>query len=530
VSVVDAPADGPSAMGDTGPGEAEGGDAAGAADATEAGGDAADAGADAADARPEGDAAGDASDGATNLCAGVICMASDACHVVGVCNPATGTCSNPAAIDGTTCDDGDACTQTDACQAGVCTGSNPVVCAPLDACHVAGSCHPATGQCSNPAAVNGTACNDGDACTQTDTCQSGVCTGSNPVVCTPLDACHVAGACHPLTGLCSNPAAVNGTTCNDGNACTQTDTCQAGVCTGSNPVVCTPLDQCHLAGTCTPASGCSNPNVTDGTACTSAAPCTFGATCSAGVCSGTACASGLCGAGLGAFTGAATPGWTYNGKAAYDGAANTVVLVDGLSAVESGSLVYNDPITVDAFTVAFDFKFTTTNGRADGIAFMLENDGKTALGGGYGGFGVLGLHGYGVELDIFDSGPCDPGNGNHAGVDLLSACGSNTGILGPVATSNDLYDGTLPGNGVGDIADGTWRTATVQLAAGQMSVTITGASGPVAVGNLQGVALPGFVSGTPYYFGFAAGSGSNGDASRAEIRNVAITFGSSRCL
>ena len=36
---------------------------------------------------------------------------------------------------------------------------------------------------------------------------------------------------------------------NDGNVCTQTDTCQGGICVGSNPVVCTASDQCHLFAT-----------------------------------------------------------------------------------------------------------------------------------------------------------------------------------------------------------------------------------------------------------------------------------------
>ena len=82
-----------------------------------------------------------------------------------------------------------------------------------------------------------------------------------------------------------------------------------------------------------------------------------------------------------------------------------------------------------------------------------------------------------------------------------------------------------------DIADGNWRTATIQLASGQMSITVTDFTGaPVTVGNLQGVALPGFVSGAPYYLGLGAGNGSNGLASREEIRNVTVTFGTTHCL
>jgi hypothetical protein len=192
------------------------------------------------------------------------------------------------------CDDHNACTLTDTCQNGACTGSNPVVCAALDACHVAGVCDTATGLCSNPPGPNGTPCDDHNACTLTDTCQNGACTGGNPVVCTALDACHVAGVCDVATGLCSNPPAPNGTSCSDGNACTQTDTCQNGACTGGNPVVCAPLDQCHIAGTCNTNTGaCTNPPAPDGTPCSDGLACTVNDMCAGGVCGGTTVAE-LC--------------------------------------------------------------------------------------------------------------------------------------------------------------------------------------------------------------------------------------------
>ncbi len=118
-----------------------------------------------------------------DLCTGVVCSASDACHQAGVCDPATGLCSDPPAPDGSPCDDGNACTQTDRCEAGMCTGSNAIVCSASDQCHVAGICNVATGLCSDPPAPDGTACNDGDICTLTDTCHAGSCAGAgaNPV-------------------------------------------------------------------------------------------------------------------------------------------------------------------------------------------------------------------------------------------------------------------------------------------------------------------------------------------------------------
>jgi len=218
----------------------------------------------------------------------VACAPLDACHVAGICNPATGQCSSLNAANGIPCSDQNGCTQLDTCQAGVCVGANPVACSAQDSCHVAGVCNPATGQCSNPGATDGTPCDDGDACTKTDACQSAACVGVNPVICTAQDSCHLAGVCNPATGQCSSPIAGNGTGCDDGNACTKTDTCQNGQCAGSSPVVCSAQDQCHLAGVCDPATGqCSNPNAPGGALCNDGNACTLADACQAGVCVGT---------------------------------------------------------------------------------------------------------------------------------------------------------------------------------------------------------------------------------------------------
>src|SRR5439155_1401340 len=196
------------------------------------------------------------------------CRASDQCHTAGTCSNATGACSNPAKANGAPCNDGNACTRSDSCVAGACVGTDPVVCTAADQCHTAGTCNPTTGACSNPAKANGALCSDGNACTLTDTCQAGACVGTNPVVCTASDQCHTAGTCDRTTGACSNPAKADGAPCNDGSACTRTDTCAAGACVGTNPVVCTASDQCHTAGTCNPATGtCSNPARPDAAPC-----------------------------------------------------------------------------------------------------------------------------------------------------------------------------------------------------------------------------------------------------------------------
>jgi hypothetical protein len=141
------------------------------------------------------------------------------------------------------------------------------------------------GACQNTPVSDDTGCDDGDACTQTDTCQGGVCTGADPVICAASDQCHLAGTCDSGTGACSNPPKADSTPCDDNDACTQTDTCQAGVCTGINPVVCTALDQCHDVGTCNTATGiCSDPPKADGTACDDGDVCSTLDTCQGGTC------------------------------------------------------------------------------------------------------------------------------------------------------------------------------------------------------------------------------------------------------
>jgi alpha-tubulin suppressor-like RCC1 family protein len=289
----------------------------------------------------------------TGTCTGtnpVTCTASDQCHEAGTCDPGTGQCSNPAKPDGSACSDGNACTQTDSCQAGACTGSNPVACTASDQCHAVGTCDPGTGQCSNPSKPDGYACNDGSACTRLDTCQVGICTGTDPVICNPSDQCHGPGICDQATGMCSNPVKPDGSACNDGNACTQTDSCQAGACSGANPVTCTASDQCHNAGTCDPGTGhCNDPAKPDGSACSDGNACTQTDSCQAGACSGanpvTCTASdqchnaGTCDPGTGQCNNPAKP----DGSACSDGNACTQT-----DACQAGACTGTNPVTCTA--------------------------------------------------------------------------------------------------------------------------------------------------------------------------------------
>src|SRR5437867_677553 len=211
--------------------------------------------------------------------------AAGPCDVAEFCPGNGPTCPLDAKLpNGSPCSDGSLCTTGDTCQAGLCAGM-PVACPASDQCHVAGTCDPATGTCSNPVAPNGTACNDGNLCTTGDSCQAGACTGT-PVTCAASDQCHLAGTCDPATGSCLNPPAADGTACSDGNACTIGDSCGGGVCQGA-AVACPAPDQCHTAGTCNPLNGiCSTPPVANGTTCTAGDACTVRDTCAGGSCVG----------------------------------------------------------------------------------------------------------------------------------------------------------------------------------------------------------------------------------------------------
>ncbi|MCP3140874.1 Ig-like domain-containing protein [Pyxidicoccus xibeiensis] len=77
--------------------------------------------------------------------------------------------------------------------------------------------------------------------------------------CTSGDQCHAA-SCNLSTGTCESSPRPNGTTCSDDNACTRVDTCQGGVCTGAQPVVCNAPDACHPGETCNPSTGVCGPD------------------------------------------------------------------------------------------------------------------------------------------------------------------------------------------------------------------------------------------------------------------------------
>lgn len=130
--------------------------------------------------------------------------------------------------------------------------------------------------------LNATPCDDGNACTENDACQGGVCFGGS-VPCDDGDAC-TTDACDPDAG-CQNTPVDDGEPCSDGNPCTVADACQQGTCAGV-------AKDCPDDGNaCTTFSGCEGANATcvyasvnDGASCQDDNACTEGDKCQEGQC------------------------------------------------------------------------------------------------------------------------------------------------------------------------------------------------------------------------------------------------------
>jgi len=89
-----------------------------------------------------------------------------------------------------------------------------------------------TQQCLHLPLADATPC-QGKPCSTNSTCKAGTCLDGPYKTCTVLDQCHVAGMCSPKTGECTNPPETNGTRCDDGLKCTYADVCTDGVCGGT---------------------------------------------------------------------------------------------------------------------------------------------------------------------------------------------------------------------------------------------------------------------------------------------------------
>ena len=199
-------------------------------------------------------------------CAGYLVGETGPCRHA-TCDDATGACVLSDVSDQTPCDDGSACSDDTVCTAGSCGGGLSRVCDDRNPC-TTDSCDPAEGCAFTD---NVSPCDDGNACTDKDTCAGGVCYGNFTVAC----ECESDADCaaHDDADLCNGSLVCSNLAC---------------VVEPGSVVTCpTPGSPC-VAHTCDPASGACEEAVLDGAACTDGDPCTTADTCSGGVCEGAA--------------------------------------------------------------------------------------------------------------------------------------------------------------------------------------------------------------------------------------------------
>ena len=224
---------------------------------------------------------------AAGVCAGSAkdCSAAgDQCND-GTCNAGSGACEPTPKSDGTVCSDGDVCTEGDQCAGGICEATPKDCSAAGDQCND-GVCNAGTGACEASPAVNGTSCDDGNLCTEADQCSAGFCEGSAKDCSGEGDDCNDA-ACNAATGACDLTARPDGTLCSDDNLCTLQDQCVAGACDGA-PLDCSHLDQGCIVGVCNGDSGgCVITDAPADTPCDDGNGCTAGDVCLFGSCAGT---------------------------------------------------------------------------------------------------------------------------------------------------------------------------------------------------------------------------------------------------
>lgn len=245
-----------------------------------------------------------------------VCLDSDPCRDVAVCEPTTGLCGvGPALPDGTRCAPSGAYCVSGQCFAGCATDAGVVPDGtrnPANPCEVCDSLNDDSAWLNAP---EDTSCGVDGGCVLA-ACHSGACVPVGTAECPAIDQCHLAGSCDIELNRCSAPLAANGASCDAGVACSTADTCEAGVCTPELTAC-----ACNDDVDCLPAPTCREPKcrshtctfdvVDDGVSCDDGDACTSGEQCVSGTCTGgqqpvcpqaTACSASACDPSLGACT------------------------------------------------------------------------------------------------------------------------------------------------------------------------------------------------------------------------------------
>jgi hypothetical protein len=170
----------------------------------------------------------------------------------------------------------------------------PVDTGPVD-CTTTSECAGLDGPCSHGVCTDGKcaidpnnelgACDDGNFCTENDTCVLGFCVGGTQKFCPSSDECHL-GVCDEDSDSCKNITGNDGAQCDDDDPCTTVGICNAGTCAKGSQIDCTIFDSQCLKGQCDPVDGCIAVSANEGLPCDDGLFCNVEESCQAGVCIG----------------------------------------------------------------------------------------------------------------------------------------------------------------------------------------------------------------------------------------------------
>ncbi len=181
------------------------------------------------------------------------------------CIPETAECQDTSINDQGECDDGDLCTGPGTCSDGACLTGEALDCDDANPCTV-DSCDGLTGECAYDADfLESGLCDTGNLCKLDGVCTAGVCEAED-VDCADESPC-TADSCDTETGDCIHDAAAAlGSECDDLDACTEADTCDAeGACAGT-ALDCDDSNEC-TGDTCDSELGCQYTNQDNDTPC-----------------------------------------------------------------------------------------------------------------------------------------------------------------------------------------------------------------------------------------------------------------------
>lgn len=200
------------------------------------------------------------------------------CPVTG-CNTTT-TCEPRP--NGAACSDGLFCNGLETCQHGSCVPSPIGPCAAEDG---DGDCSETCDEVTDSCTANdrdGSICDDGNPCNGSDSCFGGACSQHTGDPCAGRAGDgdgDCSETCDPTTGRCTADDP-NGSSCNDGLFCTETDTCSGGSCGGTGDPCAGPDGDLNCAETCSEdTNDCSAPDPAGSTCRAAAGACDVAETC-----------------------------------------------------------------------------------------------------------------------------------------------------------------------------------------------------------------------------------------------------------